>query len=186
MNLCSCDYDIVVLTETWLRPDISNDEFASSYNVFRCDRSSATSSLQRGGGVLIAVKAELNCRSVALENCESLEQAVVQIKLQKFSVYVCGIYLRPNSQPELYYSHSMAVQQLCERTASADKVIVMGDYNLPQLIWQNDEDIDGLLPCNASSEQEIALVETMVASGLRQINCLRNLNGRLLDLVFCQ
>lgn len=24
----------------------------------------------------------------------------------------------------------------------------------------------------------------MVASGLRQINCLRNLNGRLLDLVF--
>lgn len=167
-----------------MRSDISNSELASSYCIFRCDRSSATSDLQRGGGVLIAVKATLNCRSVVLENCDNLEQAVICLKLQNSTVYVCGIYLRPNSQPALYSSHSTAIQQLCERMSGSDTIVVVGDYNLPQLIWQEDEDVNGLLPSNASSEQEIVLVESTIASGLHQINSLSNANGRLLDLAF--
>lgn len=134
--------------------------------------------------MLIAVRASLNCRSVVLQNCGNLEQAVVHVKLQNFSIYVCGIYLRPNSQPELYYSHFTAVQQLCNRFSDSDKVIFLGDYNLPRLSWQIEEDVDGLLPSNASSEQEIALVETMVASGLYQINNLQNSSENILDLTF--
>ncbi|XP_062537983.1 uncharacterized protein LOC134206295 [Armigeres subalbatus] len=45
LRLSACDYDIVVLTETWLRSDICN----SDYTIFRCDRSESTSNLSRVG-----------------------------------------------------------------------------------------------------------------------------------------
>lgn len=184
LNLSSCDYDIVVLTETWLHSTISNSEISTCYNIFRCDRSSATSNLVRGGGVLIAVKSSLSCRSVQVQDCENLEQAIVCIKLKCSSLYVCGIYLPPNSQTALYASHSSAIQQLCENSSEQDMIVVVGDFNLPRLTWERDDDINALLPSNASSEQEIVLVETMVASSLHQVNTFRNSTGRILDLAF--
>lgn len=47
-----------------------------------------------------------------------------------------------------------------------------------------EEEMNCFLPVNASSEQEIALIESVVGSGLFQINYLTNANRRLLDLVF--
>lgn len=51
------DYDIIVLTETWLnQAHHSAEYFDSTFNVFRKDRAETGSSLNRGGGVLIATK----------------------------------------------------------------------------------------------------------------------------------
>ncbi|XP_062538115.1 uncharacterized protein LOC134206415 [Armigeres subalbatus] len=86
--------------------------------------------------------------------------------------------------PALYLSHSATVSQICNQAQDSDIIVTVGDYNLPELTWSFDEDISTLLPINASSEQEIALVESMVASGLHQINSLHNSNGRILDLAF--
>jgi hypothetical protein len=48
------DYDLIILTETWLHKNISSAEFFdASYTVFRRDRD-----IKRGGGVLIALKNE--------------------------------------------------------------------------------------------------------------------------------
>lgn len=41
-----------------------------------------------------------------------------------------------------------------------------------------------LLPLNASTEQELALVEPLLSSGFHQVNELLNVNGKLLDLAF--
>lgn len=60
----SCDYDVIVLTETWLRSDVRNTELSSDYNIYRCDRSSMTSRFQRGGGTLIAVKKSIASMAV--------------------------------------------------------------------------------------------------------------------------
>lgn len=184
LKLSACEYDVIVLTETWLRPDVASAEFAANYSVFRCDRSAASSTLQRGGGVLIAVKASLSCSSVELVDCGNIEQVAVRVNLCKTKIYVCGIYLRPNSPPALYSTHEAAVHQICERAMDSDRIVIVGDYNLPQLVWSYDEDVNSLLPSNASTEQEIALVESMVASGLHQLNSLLNSNGRTLDLAF--
>ena len=59
------DYDVVVLTETWLDPSLPTALlFGEAHCVYRCDRNAANSSLSRGGGVLIAVSSAL--RSHAL------------------------------------------------------------------------------------------------------------------------
>lgn len=67
--------------------------------------------------------------------------------------------------------------------SSSDTIVVVGDYNLPHLNWSFDLDINGYLPTNASAEQEIAFVESMLATGIQQIFNLPNCNRRLLDLL---
>lgn len=180
----SCDYDVIVLTETWLRGDVSNVELSSNYNIFRCDRSSVTSQLQRGGGTLIAVKKSIFGENVQLERSESLEQVVVKVSSPSTSIYVCGIYLRPNSEPSKFVAHSDCVEQIINKAACGDSVVIVGDYNLPHLLWSYDDDVDCYLPTNASTEQELVFVENMISSGLQQICNIRNSNGRLLDLAF--
>ena len=48
-------FDIILLTETWLKPHISDSEFinTSFFDVYRADRCS-----RRGGGAIIIIK---NC-----------------------------------------------------------------------------------------------------------------------------
>ena len=63
-------YDIIILTETWLTPDIGNAELGFvGFHIFRFDRNSYSSSSTRGGGLLIAVKSNLNA-SLIVNNCK--------------------------------------------------------------------------------------------------------------------
>ena len=49
--ICSSDFSILCITETWLSKDIFDNEIIpSGYTIYRKDRDS------RGGGVLLAVK----------------------------------------------------------------------------------------------------------------------------------
>jgi len=51
-------YDVIILTDTWLNPDILSNELRfSNFHIYRHDRDPFTSSLTRGGGVLIALRA---------------------------------------------------------------------------------------------------------------------------------
>ncbi|XP_062541343.1 uncharacterized protein LOC134209375 [Armigeres subalbatus] len=184
LRLSSFDYDVVVLSETWLKSDICNSELSSDYSIFRCDRSEFTSGLSRGGGVLVAVKRELQCTEVSLSDCCALEQVKVTLKLPHSSVHIFGIYLRPNSDYELYATHYTVVQSVIDKSFVYDVFLLLGDYNLPHLQWIFDDDINGYLATNASSEQEISLSEAISTCGLVQINPFVNRNNRLLDLIF--
>ncbi|XP_055623163.1 uncharacterized protein LOC129766609 [Toxorhynchites rutilus septentrionalis] len=184
LSLLACDFDAVVLTETWLHSGISSAELSSNYVLYRCDRNSLSSHLSRGGGGLIAVKFELNCSSVHLVDCESLEQTAVRIILPRFSLFICSIYIRPNSHVDTYARHVESIHQIQQMANPDDVIVILGDYNLPNLVWTFDDDFNSFLPLNASTEQELALVEPTLSSGLYQINDLLNANGKLLDLTF--
>lgn len=52
--ICDNNSSIVILTESWLKPEINDSEIFPDelqFDVYRCDRIS-----KRGGGVLIAIK----------------------------------------------------------------------------------------------------------------------------------
>ncbi|XP_053686135.1 uncharacterized protein LOC128735676 [Sabethes cyaneus] len=164
--------------------DVLNSELSSDYEIYHLDRNPATSQLLRGGGVLIGVKKHLRCKLVPLVNANSLEQVAVCVSLPMQSVYICCVYIRPNSDPLVYSDHASCVQQLCDIAKSTDAVIALGDYNLPMLSWEFDADMHCYIPINASSEQEIVLTQSILACGLQQIQDIRNANDRLLDLAF--
>ena len=186
LALASSDYDVIALSETWLQEDIVDAELSSNYHLFRQDRNALTSDRNRGGGVLVAVKKsqEFTCTRVLSRGYEYLEQVAVRMKVRNHTVYVCCIYIRPNSSPDVYASHGTAVQELLDLSTRDDSIIVTGDYNLPHLSWTFDVDLNGFIPLNASSEQELALTENVVSTGLLQICSLANFNGRILDLAF--
>ena len=184
LSLSQCDYDIIAFTETWLHSGIQNSELTNNYRIYRCDRNEQTSRHARGGGVMIAVKSDLQSTAVCISGCDQLEQIIVRVVVPNFDIIVCSIYLPPNSELIRYEQHALCVQKLIDLAGDRNVVLVVGDYNLPLLRWTHDETVNCLLPVNASSEQEIALVESIVSKGLHQINDLTNFNGRLLDLAF--
>ncbi|KAH8344973.1 hypothetical protein KR084_005520, partial [Drosophila pseudotakahashii] len=59
----NCDFDVIVLVETWLNMDFYDNEFFDPklYHVFRKDRDCIRTQCARGGGVLVAVRRNLRC-----------------------------------------------------------------------------------------------------------------------------
>lgn len=182
--LSSCDYNVVVLTETWLHHDIENAEISSDLAIFRCDWSTRTSQNSRGGGVLIAVKRHSSYEEMSLPNCEQLGQITVRVKLQCRSISIVALYLPPSSHVDLYSIHTNAVQHVTNRVGDDDVTLTLGDFNLQNLQRHMDDETNGYIPSNVSSDQEKSLIENLLCIGLRQVNDFLNVNGRLLDLVF--
>lgn len=73
---------------------------------------------------------------------------------------------------------------LCN-AAPADRVFIVGDFNLAGLDWicNNDENLNDLTPLNATSDKEVAFVESISSLSMCQVNCTRNQLNRVLDLV---
>lgn len=59
LSLLVSDYDVIVLTETWLREEYHDSElFNDDYIVYRLDRDFTKTSKLDGGGCIIAIKAK--------------------------------------------------------------------------------------------------------------------------------
>lgn len=99
MNILSSAYDIVVLTETWLIPEISDGEFIDNrYNVFRCDRDRLATNKSDGGGVLIAIRRDLKPVSLPINHCYSVIEHII-VSIPAFDPakkhYISAVYIPP-------------------------------------------------------------------------------------------
>ncbi|CAH2096629.1 unnamed protein product [Euphydryas editha] len=82
-NISCTNYDILVLTETWLNDKINDEElFDNRYTVYRRDRETTGFHPEKeGGGVLVAVsnrfhstrlsKSESHCEDLCSDRCSS-------------------------------------------------------------------------------------------------------------------
>lgn len=60
-NIMAECYDLIILSETWLVPEIADGEFIDSrYIVHRYDKNRALSGKSDGGGILVAVRRGLS------------------------------------------------------------------------------------------------------------------------------
>lgn len=78
LSITSTDYDVIVLSETWLNKDKFSDEFFDvRFTVYRKDRQESNIDATQGGGVLIAVDSKIDSevisrtRTVRSSLCES-------------------------------------------------------------------------------------------------------------------
>ncbi|XP_055527412.1 uncharacterized protein LOC129720025 [Wyeomyia smithii] len=132
------DYDIIVLTETWLDDRIlSTQLFGNRYTVFRTDRSDLNSKKTRGGGVLIAVSVRLNCRIDAAPIHDTLEQVWVIVETSCSDVSVGVVYLPPDrkSDSQLIQQHIDSIEMVLSRLKPHAQALVFGDYNQSGLRW---------------------------------------------------
>ena len=88
--LAAVEPDVVIATESWLRPDIHNPEiFPPNFNVYRRDRPDT------GGGVFILVSNKLISSTLEEYHSDEHEAIWVQVKEQKGPSITIGAYYRP-------------------------------------------------------------------------------------------
>ncbi|KAB0794120.1 hypothetical protein PPYR_13740 [Photinus pyralis] len=186
--ISSCvDYDVIILTETWLHSGILNNELElnNKYFIHRCDRSSETSNLLRGGGVLIAVKNTMFSKIINI-SVKSIEQLFLQIECNNH-VYIVGVvYIPPRSHSSYYTKHCQAIEEAMDSNMNTP-FYLFGDYNLPDSYWINEElAVRGETSSTSQIDLDIlaALNETCGYFNLYQVNGIPNMYGTKLDLVF--
>lgn len=179
-------YDVIILTETWLRPHHLNMEIASSmWNITRLDRPGDG----KGGGVLIAVKSTLPCSTIDLNlsglNTFASQQCWTKIILDNKDLYLGNFYLRKDQSPEDYSAFILSSMALLDNIKDEDICFIFGDFNLPNLRWDKiDPDDCFYAPSNITNDLEENVLQMFAERGLGQICNLTNNSGNVLDLVY--
>ncbi|XP_055604758.1 uncharacterized protein LOC129752990 [Uranotaenia lowii] len=185
------EYDVIVLTETWLNDEITSVQlFGHEYNVFRRDRDPISTGLSRGGGVLIAVSNRFT--SSPLTNLTGIDQSFehlwVTIDTGQQKVYIGVVYVSPAdaSNPSIIDAHLNSVVAVADILRPNDRHILLGDYNQPLLNWvKNSANFAYPDPSTSTFNScSSALLDTMDLLGNRQMNLVANSHSRTLDLVF--
>ena len=117
-------YDILVITESWLNPDVRDDDllisnFDPPYRKDRADRP--------GGGVAMYVRSGINyVRRPDLITGE-LEALCVEIILKSHKLLLCGVYRPPNTGNAYWDLIENTLDNL-SNSGVAD-IVVVGDFN---------------------------------------------------------
>lgn len=185
LQISQCEYDVIVLVETWLNPDFKDEEFFDlrTFQVFRKDRDFAKTNCSRGGGVIIAVKRNIQAVAINLRNADTLlDQICVQI-FGATSLMVLVSYIPPNSSNDLYNEHVQNVLNISAEHGLSE-LMVFGDFNLSKIVWSKCQDSFFLCPTNVNSAHEITLIDGFLSIDVGQINHFNNSLNRILDLIF--
>ncbi|XP_054256899.1 uncharacterized protein LOC128981929 [Macrosteles quadrilineatus] len=146
------------------------------YTIFRCDRSDSTSSKLSGGGVLIAIRDSIPCQHITSTG-NDIECLFVLCKLASSSVLVGNVYIPPGQPTSMYSALCDTFDEIMSLIKDTAFIVVMGDFNLPNMIW-TDPDPQRL---TLSSRY---VKETFSSYELTQVNRVLNHRGVSLDLIF--
>lgn len=120
----------MVLTETWLHPDVSDSEIFpdfNNYNLYRQDRVG-----RRGGGVLIGIKKSLSSFSIPTNS--SLEIAWAGCTTATKRILIGACYRPPAADPKFTDNLRQSLE-MATHSFPSDCVYLLGDFNFPQIDW---------------------------------------------------
>ena len=168
------NYDIILLTETWLTASTTSSMlFPAHYNVFRCDRQG-----KRGGGVLIAVNSKLNAKPILYFD-QNIEAIWLEIEYENCNKFIIGnSYLPPNLDNLTYINYLEQIINYFEN--SKHKLVIAGDFNLPELKWNENIDPSTLIGTSIKSTKFLELIGLL---NLIQANFCSNSHNNILDLI---
>lgn len=185
LNIINNNYDIIIFTETWLCDSINNAEiFGNSYMVYKCNRSIVNSTKKIGGGVLVAVNIKFSSTLVNFSEVSINEEIWVKVSLGVKDLYIGGAYFPPLMPLQKYQSFSDKLVRVDNLVNVLDIVMVFGDFNLPMVNWTLNDDDNTLFATNVLNERDECIINATADCCLHQINFVRNINDRLLDLIF--
>lgn len=185
INSAKCEYDVIILNETWLNNSFMDAElFTCYYNVYRRDRE--TSPLQRkkgGGGVLVAISKKIKSCNLKMyeSDCEDLWieiDVLVDKKIEK--LLLCTVYFPPpvlREHFEHFCNHASSILSKYNLT------LICGDFNQSNIDWIGTPGSPLTPKINTSCATSNDLLEFMSLNQLSQHNYITNRNGKTLDLI---
>ena len=177
--------DVIILTETWLSKEHLNSEILpdDSYKIYRRDRSKRTHPpdpdnpkkfRSKGGGVLVAVKADIDIHTAKVDINSKAEMLSVSFDTTNLK-YCISVCYRVGT---LGVANLNEIERHIQNIASCKKFrahFIVGDFNLPDINWS-----DGHSP----SELGQHFIELFNNFGLTQlINQSTHEKGKILDLL---
>ena len=90
------------------------------------------------------------------------------------TIFLTWSYIPSQSKSDIYIQHYEAITYISGLTSECDQLIVLADFNLPNILWFPNDDSFWLLPsCTISWICDF--LDIISDCGLSQINCLLNL-----------
>jgi len=142
----NCDFDVIVLSETWLAHD-----FKFILNGYQSINS--ISNFNKSDGVTILIKEQvnlINVRDNIISNCNSLE---LKFKINNSTYTILGIYKSPNDNVDLFIS-DLELYLINNTNNNLNKFIICGDINIDisntsvlTTEYQNILSFNGFVPC---------------------------------------
>lgn len=140
--------DIFILNETWLKKSISDSEVIknSNYDVYRNDRSqlshptdpSNSKKFRRfGGGVLIAVRSDIDVKFERLSMKRGAEILALEFSVGNKKYVICTVY-RVGTLGEPNHTSIMNSIRSFYNGRNHHKIVVIGDFNLSSINWATD------------------------------------------------
>ena len=153
----SADPDIIIGTETWLNPNITNREvLPNSYNVYRKDRADSY------GGVLVAVKGDLISEEISITH--NTEAIYIKVQTTSSKPLIIGSLYRPPSSDTTYMEEMCNTISTLFSTNKSAIIWLGGDLNLPDINWKSVS-IEGSRYNTSINE---TFLETIKECGLEQ------------------
>lgn len=194
-NIQQNNYDVVVLTETWLLDGILSEElFSDVYCVWRRDREYEQLGQARGGGVLIAVRRELTTQARPHWHSTAEDLWVtITFKTRRneppLNLHLGTVYMCAQNQG---LSFSSQLSSFCEKVLRIstdnpdDKILIMGDFNMSDISWSSSPDCTFMTPSyNKNNGDHAELIDLLHLTNLNQYNYVFNQENRILDLILC-
>ena len=181
-----CDFDVIIVTETWLVPSILDSELIPrGWQIFRRDRHRDPDSSALGGGVLIMVRDSL-LPSLVTSSIDDIEHIWAQLLAKGKKLIVGGAYVPPQSNEEIYRKLAESCAEISGTIGDEEDALLCCDVNLPGIHWQPHDEIPGVfLPTEARGENDLIVSEGLLQHGWFQLNGQPNSHGNLLETIFC-
>lgn len=185
----SADYDVIIITETWLEPSINNQVFISDeFSIYRKDRCiSSVIIASKGGGVLIAVRNSICCEEIQTNEMKDLEAECIKIPVKTGFIFIYVMYIQPHATIDIYRLHLNAVANL--GIGQSDSILIFGDFNLNGVQWIDNEENFDYIPMIGESECRRSIIAREVTDFFMKLNMSQICNfknnwNNVLDLVY--
>ena len=124
--------DVLIGTETWLKPDINNSELLlDDFDIYRRDRTE-----KGGGGILLAVRKCFTSEYIHKGKNSETIFCKINIKGRK-PILIGAIYRPPDKNLELCEAITEDIFQITKKYKGA-MFWLGGDFNLPDINWKQE------------------------------------------------
>lgn len=131
-NLISNDYDIFMVTETWLDSRVDENEVhIPNYSFLHANRGGD----KKGGGVGMFIKNTITCERIEVSHGLNCEQLWVVIRNYNKKFCMGAIYRPPNTNINEFFD--IFEETISNLLPSCDNLICMGDINIDLMDLEN-------------------------------------------------
>lgn len=171
LHLSGEQWDIILISETWLNSGVEKFRNLDGYMAFFESRINRT-----GGGVAVYIRSEciVSCDRLPLSNLTDTESIFIQCNLPHSKVIIAEIYRPPNTCTDTFIDQMSST--LDTITKSSSSIIIAGDFNFDLLNFGSDRNVDAFF--NLLSSYGFL---PSIALATRQSDS----NLSLLDNIFC-